>query len=357
MLNVSTPSRRKNARPGANIGAVAKLAGVSKAAVSRVLNHGYASPRMREKVQQAMAELDYRPSAAAMNFAAGRTGVVAVVTNNLEGEWVPPVLLGIEQTINQSRRASLLLGSLTHHGIHDPSIVRAWLDERRVDGAIFLRPRRSEARLVETAREQGIPFALIAPDISAKGGVELRSDNILGGQLIGQHLLELGHRRFAFIGGEQTSRDSQERLKGLLIRLDAAGVRLHHRDIVAGSFSGIDGQAFAKRWLRRKKSTRPSAIVFADDSMALGFTGALLEAGVKIPAEVSVTGFNNIPATQWIWPGLTTVEQPLIELGISACEAVLTALELRPPAPAQERVQFPVKLVVRGTTACAPAFD
>lgn len=354
MAIVSNPSPRKNARPGANIGAVAERAGVSKAAVSRVLNHGYASRAMREKVEQAMVELNYRPSAAAMNFAAGRTGVIAVVTNNLEGEWVPPVLLGIEQTINQSRRASLLLGSLTHQGIHDPSIVQAWLDERRVDAAIFLRPRRSEAKLVATAREQSIPFALIAPDISARGGVELRSDNVLGGQLIGEHLINLGHQRFAYIGGEAASRDSRERLKGLLLGLKAAGIRLSERDIFAGSFTGYDGQAFAKRWLKRKRSARPTAVVFADDSMALGFTGALLQAGVQIPHDVSVTGFNNIPATQWIWPGLTTVEQPLVDLGISACQSVLTALEEKTRHPVEQRLQFPVKLIIRATTGSPP---
>jgi len=309
---------------------------------------------MRKKVEAAMKALDYAPSAAAMNFASGRTGVVALVLNNLEGEWIPPVLLGIEKTINTDPRASLLLGSLSHDGKHDPTMVESWLTDRRVDAAIFMRPRRSEAKLIEIAHANDMPVALIAPDIPAKHAFELRSDNVQGGLLLGEHLLSLGHKRFAFVGGEKSSRDSKERLKGLQKALSEAGLQISDREIVAGTFSGEDGRAYARRWLKRKKATRPTAIVLADDSMALGLLGSLSEAGIKVPEDVSLTGFNNIPATQWIWPGLTTVEQPLRELGEAACQSVLNALNGKADAHQSTKIVFDVSLVPRNTTGKAP---
>lgn len=349
----STPQRR-NSRPGAKLEAVAERAGVSKAAVSRVLNQGYASPAMKKKVETAMKALNYSPSVAARNFASGRTGVIGLVVNNLEGAWVSPLLLGIEQSINQDRKASLLLASLTHQGTHDLSVVRSWLKERRVDGLIFVRPRRSESSLVDDARSAGVPFALIAPDISARGGLEFRSDNALGGELVAEHLLALGHLRFAFIGGEKTSRDSRERFLGLERILVSQGLGVPLRDQVTGSFAGEDGKAFAKRWLKRKPSTRPTAIVFADDTMALGFIGEVLKAGVKIPQEVSVTGFNNLPGTELLWPTLTTVEQPLTELGRLACAKLMQQISLSPTPEEVKKSIFPVRLISRGTSGPAP---
>jgi DNA-binding LacI/PurR family transcriptional regulator len=254
----------------------------------------------------------------------------------------------------RDRRASLLLGSLTHDGEYDPSGVRSWFEERRVDGAIFLRPRKSERPLIEAVRRQGIAYSVVASDVPAKGGFELRSDNVLGGRLLASHLVEFGHKRFAYVGGERSSRDSQERLSGIEQVLRQSGHRLLPRDIVEGSFETDDGRAYAKRWLKRRAQARPTAVLFGDDTMALGFVGSLLKAGIDIPRQVSVTGFNDIPASSWIWPGLTTVSQELVHLGAAACDKVLRATTGGSELRLTRSETFPVELIRRQTTGPAP---
>jgi LacI family transcriptional regulator len=309
---------------------------------------------MRARVIKAMEDLDYSPSAAAMNFAAGRTGVIAVIANNLDGEWISPLLRGIEKTLMQDRRASLLLGSLTHDGRYDAKVVRSWIEERRVDGAIFLRPRKSERPLLRMVRKHGVAYSVVAADIPSRGGFDIRSDNILGGRLLAEHLLDLGHRRFAYIGGERSSRDSEDRLAGAQAHLEKHDSGISPRNIIEGSFDAQDGRDYAKRWLKMKPSSRPTAVMFGDDTMALGFVGSLLQAGVNVPRDVSVTGFNDIPASGWIWPGLTTIRQQLVKLGESACDQVLQGIAAGSPPDKSPTTTFAVELIARQTTGPAP---
>lgn len=338
----------------ANIEAVAQQAGVAKSTVSRVLNGGHASEAMRERVERAIQRLGYTPLSSAVHFATGRTGVFGVAVSDVKSEWFPPLLSGMEAQLGRGKPTALLIGSFAPGGKYDASPIRSWISKRRIDGLIFVRPRRSEQSIIDAAREAGVALSLIAPDIKFKGGGVFVSNNLRAGQDVGRHLLALGHRHIAFVGGEKHAADSQHRLKGLKSALAEAGVELRDADISHAHYRPEDGLKYAEQWLRMSKRRAPTAVVFANDAMALGFMRTLHQRGVVVPERVSVVGFDDLPAANWIWPRLTTVRQQLEEIGAEACLSVYRQVET-PGQPRETKpVEFSTELIVRESTGAAP---
>jgi LacI family transcriptional regulator len=335
-----------------DIAEVAKNARVSKSTVSRVINGGYASAEVRARVAKVIQKLGYAPWTTARNFSLGRAGSFGLVVFDTQSEWITQILGGIEEEATV-KHVSLLVGSLVTRGTYDASTVASWIRERRVDGLIFAGPGRRERALVEAARKTHLAIALIVPDESFKGTVILRSDNLGVGRDIAQHLYELGHRRIAFVGGPPDSLDSQQRAEGLEQGLMVHKVRIAPANKVFLPRYHIDeGAGYAQRWLKMPKTRAPTAVVLANDAMALGFMRTLQAQGVSIPREVSVVGFDDIPAAGLYWPGLTTVRQEMRAMGSQACRALMASIE----GERVERalVEFPMKLVVRQSTGAAP---
>jgi LacI family transcriptional regulator len=335
-----------------NIAAVARLAGVAQSSVSRVLNGGYASADVRKRVNRAIRKLDYARSTAAVNFASGRAGCFGIVLENTQGEWVAQLLSGIEQELSGTRM-SLLIGSLVLNDAYSSATVQAWIDERRVDGLIFVRPGKAERPLVAGARRKGLAVSLIAPDERFPSCKVLRSNNRGAGHQIAAHLLGLGHRRVAFIGGPEVSFDTQQRLLGLRDGLAVAGVRLAASSVrFAAHYSVEEGRRFARAWLEQPRNRAPTAVVLGNDAMAIGFMTCLQQSGVRVPDSVSVVGFDDIPAATWVHPTLTTARQQSRELAAGACRSLMHQMHAAPDedyAP----VELPMSLVVRESTGTA----
>jgi LacI family transcriptional regulator len=335
-----------------DIAEVARHAKVSKSTVSRVINGGYASAEVRARVAKVIQKLGYTPWTTARNFSLGRAGCFGLVTWDTQSEWVTQILGGIEEELT-AKHISLLVGSLVLRGAYDASTVSSWIRDRRIDGLIFACPGRRERPLVDAARKAQQAVALIAPDETFRGVLTLRSDNIAVGREIAQHLFELGHRRIAYVGGPETSLDSRERCEGLELGLAPYKVKLPPANkVFMGRHHPDEGAAYAQRWLKMPRSRAPTAIVLSNDIMALGFMRTLQSLGVSVPGEVSVIGFDDIPAAGFCWPGLTTVRQELRLMGSQACRALMANIE-------QEKVErglveFPMKLIVRESTGPAP---
>lgn len=335
-----------------DIAEVAKNARVSKSTVSRVINGGYASAEVRARVAKVIQKLGYAPWTTARNFSLGRAGCFGLVVFDTQSEWITQILGGIEEEATV-KHVSLLVGSLVTRGTYDSSTVASWIRERRVDGLIFACPGRRERALVEAARKSQLAIALIAPDESFKGAAILRSDNLGVGRDIAEHLVELGHRRIAFVGGPSDSLDSQERAHGLEQALATHKIRLTAGNKIFLPRYHIDeGTGYGQKWLKMPRSRAPTAVVLANDAMALGFMRTLQAENVSIPKDVSVVGFDDIPAASLHWPGLTTVHQEMRSMGGEACRSLLASLE----GQKSERsvVDFPMKLVVRQSTGPAP---
>ncbi len=341
-----------NGRP--TIRAVAVRARVAVSTVSRVLNGGYASEGVKGRVQRAIRALGYAPSDTARSLVRGRTGCVGIVTHSRRSPWVSDILAGMEATLAHSRH-SVLLGSLLLEGTYDSSTVSTWIHERRVDGLVFARYTRRERTLCDAAEAAGLPVVLLAPDVLHPAGYVVRCDNVRAGWLVAAHLASLGHRRIAYAAGPRDSLDSRDRLRGLRTELSRRGVRMSAADVwQGGDYTHAGGAEFAARYLKLRKSARPTAVVAGNDAMALAFMRAVLQRGVKIPADLSVVGFDDISDAALYWPGLTTVRQPAYEMGAAACRVLLERLAGRDPDP-EAPIEYDVELVVRESTAAPPA--
>jgi len=338
------------ASPAPTIRTVASLAGVGVGTVSRVLNGGPVSSLARDKVNHAIKELGFFPMTAARGLATRKTSTVGLVVNSTRGSWFSELLAGVEQALSVSRR-SVLLASLRLTGEYDSSAVEAWVQERRVDGILFVRSSRRERGLIHAARNAGLPIALIAPDEQTQADVIVGCNNDKGGELLATHLAQLGHERFAFVGGPSGSRDTRDRLRGFLRGLQQMGRSLPRaRFTFAASYYAEAARPDAQRFLNMPESARPTAVVLASDAMALGFIKVLLEGGVRVPDDVSIAGFDGVPDGELYWPALTTVAQPTRRMAQGACEALLNRIDGRTLEPDIRRHE--VELIVRGS--CAP---
>ncbi len=341
---------RRASKP-ATITAVAKEAGVALSTVSRALNGGYVSAELKQHIEGVMKRLGYSPWSTARNFKLGRSGSIGVSVENSAGAWFMQLLLGIETELRPHGN-SLQLGSLQLGGAYDASIVAGWIEERRVDGLILIRAGKEERSLVAAAKRANLPIALIGPDDEFGYGHVLRSRNRDAGRDAAEHLLDLGHRRFGFVGGPKVSNDTRERLAGFAEGLKSRGIVLQPDNIrYAARYDAESGAKFASDWMARGRSRAPSALFFGNDTLALGFVGAIQRRGVAVPAEVSVIGVDDVPEAGLHWPALTTVRQPLREIGAAACKAVLRTGDSGATRSSSLQ-EFATELIVR--ESCAP---
>jgi len=319
--------------------------------VSRVINGGYASPEVRARVERAIKELGYAPSSTARSLRYGRKGCIGVLVESVHGAWFMGILGGIEEELTR-RHVGLMLTSLKPQDQYDSSTVAAWVDGKRVDGLISARFTKQEQPLLDAAVKAGIPVTFICPDQSVDVGFTVRCRNFEAGKLLGAYLLKLGHRRLGFVGGPKDSIDSTERLRGMREAVSVVpGASLHAEDVAfQSSYKPRAGAAAGVSFLKREPSERPSAIVLGNDSMAIAFICEMLRAGVRVPADVSVAGFDGIEEGERCFPTLTTVAQPMHRLGVAACSALLERIE----DPVQDQgvsAEFPMALVARESTA------
>jgi len=337
----------------ATIVEVAARADVAFSTVSRVLNGGYASAEVRQRVEKAARDLGYSPSPAARNLKMGRQGCVGVVVESSQGPWFTQVLAGIEEAL-EARAVGLMLGSLALRGRYDDAAVRRWIVERRVDGIIFARSTKREEGLVRLARRQRLPLVFIAPDEHFGAGPVFATRNRESTRQLAEHLLALGHRRFGFLGGPRDSVDTRERLRGLRDGLAAHALELDDKEVAYSvSYGPEGGEAAAVAWLGRPRAQAPTAMVCGNDTLALGFLRGILARGVRVPDEISVTGFDGAPEAGLYWPGLTTVRQPSQAMGDAACQALLRLVD-HPEMVDDSHLDLPATLVTRESTGAPP---
>ena len=342
----STPDSSSK-RPTIRI--VAAKAGVAVSTVSRYLNDESVSPRMKARLSRVIASLGFKPSRTARNLSLGLKGCIGVVVDSIQDPWFTQLLTGMEEEL-QSRDTSLMLLSLELRDRYDPAIAFEWIDERRVDGLIIAKCHRRDKALVRAALDAQVPIVAIAPDEALANVAVVRADNIAAGRALGAHLVELGHTRVAFAGGPGVSVESRHRVQGLREELRKRGVPMRDEDIsFRASYEAEEGAVFAEAFL--KQPVRPTAVVLGNDALAIGFIRAVQQRGIEVPGDLSVAGFDGIPEGARSWPGLTTMAQPMQEMGRDACRRLFTAI-----AAAEERttVQYPMTLIVRESTSAPP---
>jgi LacI family transcriptional regulator len=338
----------------ATIRDVARQAGVSVATVSRVLNGtARVADGTRQRILDAARQLHYQPHAAARSLSLRRTNAVGVVLPDLHGEFFSELLRGIDTT---AQRAGLhLLVSSSHH---DRTGIAAALHAMRgrVDGLLVMTPDLDAAALAESL-PAGIPVVLVSCDVPGGDVDVLWIDNVGGAHAVVRHLLALGHRRIAHVGGSPQHLDARMRRQGWQDALRTAGVEPDDALVAEGDFTEEGGWRATLSLLAR--SHVPTAVFAASDAMAVGVMGALREHGVCVPGDVSVVGFDDIALARYVTPPLTTVRVAADRLGARATELLLgrAGAERPPPAvsDAPRRELLPAELVTRASTAPPPS--
>jgi LacI family transcriptional regulator len=336
----------------ATIALVARSAGVAVSTVSRFLNGGYVSKAARLKVKTAVDALGFVPSATARNLSTGRRGSIGLVVESSQGLWFMQLLAGIEEELARSQ-GSLMLASLALHGTYDDTIVRSWIREHRVDGILLAGLTKKERALLNAAATAGLPLALVAPGDATLPGHVVRCENRTAGRLIANHLVDLGHRSVFFGGGPRDSIDTVERYEGLRDGLAAHGIDLPARHVHwCGSWGTDAGVAMGEIFLAKKPSV--TAVVLGNDALALGFMRRVFQGGMRVPKDLSVVGFDDVPESGLAWPGLTTAAQPTREMGRAACRWLMETVKAKVTAPSPVRVEYPMRLVIRESTGPVP---
>ena len=322
---------------------VARLAGVSVATVSRVLN---ASAPVREttraRVLGVARDLRFSPNSAARTLSGQRTSALGVILPDLYGEFFSELLRGIDQEAQRANH-SLLVSSSHHDSRGIGTAVRAM--RGRVDGLMVMAPDVS-APLLADVLPGGVPTVLLNGPAMGTEVFEITVDNFGGAHAMTRHLLAMGHVRMGFIAGAACNHEANERERGFLAALREASVPCEAALTVRGDFTEDGGWRGTRELLQL--DVHPSVIFAANDAMAVGALSALRDAGISVPAGMAVVGFDDIPVARFLNPPLTSVRVGIAELGARAAALLLAALaERSPPTGVARRDVLPAALVIR----------
>lgn len=321
---------------------VAKLAGVSPSTVSRILNGtASVSQEKSDAVAEAIERLGFVPNPIARGLAGGRTFSVGVVTHVIDSPFYGPALRSIEDTLDVAGYNALFVSAKWDPGFETRCIET--LRARRVDGLIILSGRISDAYIEDVARY--LPVVVTGRSMKAPGVFSLNFDNFAAGAAATQHLIDLGHQRIAFINGDAGHTDTAERLRGYRYALTSANLAFDPDLLLQGNYLEQSGVTAVTNLIASRQPF--TAIFAANDQMAYGAALGLRQHGIRIPEDVSLVGFDDLPHSAYAAPPLTTVEQPAQELGRLTAVSILKLLAGEEP---QAGILAP-RLIVRESTA------
>ncbi|GHO99276.1 LacI family transcriptional regulator [Reticulibacter mediterranei] len=327
---------------------LAAVAGVSVATVSKVINQrADVAQATRERVERAMAEQGYVLNRAARSLRKGRSGQIDfLVGPELNSYYAFEILRGVEEAL-LSTEVRVVLAS-THANREREQLWRQQLSDGATDGAILVLADKHSLYLQELNRRH-IPFVVVDPfGELGPDDLSVSATNWAGGRLATRYLLSLGHRRIAVIMGEPSHPCTQDRLAGYRLALQEASVAV---DPALIRFADFHGERAHQEMLHLLALPEPPTAVFVgNDEQCLGVYRALHERGIAVPDAMSVIGFDNMPYAEWVTPALTTIRQPLLEMGRVATKMLLRLLDGE--SVETLRVELATPLIERAS--CAP---
>jgi LacI family transcriptional regulator, galactose operon repressor len=327
----------------ATIKDVAREAGVSVATVSRVLNDkGPIRPETRQRILEVAARLGYAPDPTARSLSTRKTGTIGVLLPDLYGEFFSEVIRGLDLAARRS--GYHILVSSSHSDRSEVEAVLRTL-RGRVDGLIVMSPE-ADARALQANLPATLPIVLLSCRVEGSSFDSINLDNYGGALAMVRHLAALGHRRIAHVTGSPGNYDAWERLHGYRDAMQMLAPEGTEALELEGDFSEQSGDRAGREILRM--NPRPTAVFAANDAMAIGLLHAFQEAGVHVPEDVAVTGFDDIPIARFLTPPLTTVGVGIADLGALAIQRLLSAME-RGEARERRHDVLPTTLVVRGS--------
>ena len=334
-------SRSTAVKSRATLTMVAERAGVSPSTVSRILNGtAQVSEDKQALVKAVIEELGFRPDPAARSLAGGRTMSIGVLTQFIDSPYYGEALRGIEDELHKANYVPLFVSG--HWNEAEEKNRLFMLQERKVDGIIVLTGKLSDETLVDMAAN--IPVVVTGRRLSALNLFSIDFDNTEGACLAVRHLHALGHRRVAFISGPLDHPDATQRLQGYREEAHRKEMALDDSLVVYSDYQESGGFRAMNELL--SASAQFTAVIAANDQMAYGARLALHRAGLRVPEDVSLLGFDDLPHSAFTLPPLTSVRQSVYEIGTSVAKAMFDLLNKRnPPSRLVE-----AELVVREST-------
>jgi LacI family transcriptional regulator len=327
---------------------VAQRAGVHPSTVSRVLNpdtRQMISGRIAQRVTTAANALAYQPNPIASGLKTNRSRIVGVLIPDITNPVFPPMIRGIEDAFAEAGYIAILANT-DNDADRERLILRNML-ARRVDGLIMATARRRDP-LVDHCLAEDIPLVLINRTVDTGEVSWIITDDAFGTELAVAHMAQRGHTQIAHLAGPLSLSTGFARHKGFLSGLRAAQLKTDPKRIgFCNGFTESEGRrCFLALWARDHRFT---AVVTANDLLALGCYDALLELGLRVPDDIAISGFNDMPFVDKLRPPLTTLRIPHYKMGAQAARTLLARLS-NPEAPV-EHIRFKPELVVRGSTA------
>lgn len=303
----------------ATIYEVSALAGVSVSSVSRAMNdHQHVSEKTKKKVQEAMAQLGYKPNSSARSLASSRTNSIGVLVSELHGPFYGDMLSGIESELKHSQKHTIIAAGHSDEKSELDSI--NFLIERNCDALILHVDAVSDDYLIELSKGP-IPCVIINRYIAEIANNCIHVDNKLGGYQATKYLLEHGHSELAYISGPDWKSDSQGRLEGHIQALNEYNLVFERELLYTGNFETSGGIEGMKYFLSQNKPF--TAVICANDEMASGAMKVAREQHLHVPNECSIVGFDNVFFTEYLHPQMTTIDNPVNEIGHMAAKWVL----------------------------------
>ncbi|NML35345.1 LacI family DNA-binding transcriptional regulator [Paraburkholderia antibiotica] len=330
------------AAPTVTLEEIARAAGVSPSTVSRILNgSARVVPAKQQAVAEAIARFNYRPNVLARGLASGRTETIGVLTQAVSSPFYAEWLRGIEEALYEPGFTPIFVSSRWNRDDE-----RARLEQfiaRRVDGIILLHAQLDEPTLIDYSR--CAPMLVLGRSVQNSATLAgLPIDNLQGARDATRHLIEHGHREIAFIAGPPTHDDAIERLDGYRSALEEAGIGFNAELVEQGDYLETGGVAAMERLMARHPSF--SAVFCANDQTAYGARLAMFRRGVRVPEDVSLIGFDDLPTSSYMTPPLTTVRQPTYEIGRLAAQGIVRMIRKQSISLSP----IPLTLITRETT-------
>ncbi len=339
----STDSRVAGRRP--TINDIAKRVGLSKASVSRALNgKADVGPETRKRVFKLAAQMGYVPSASARALSNGRSNTLGLLVPTLTWPWILEVLRGVAEEIERSGY-SLMLYTTASGADSEHAFMSQVVPAGVVDGLALVIPPGMLDYIGQLAK-RGLPVVVIDDRGHHPEFPTVATTNVEGGRTATQHLVELGRRKIAMLNGPIDYGCNEDRLEGYRSALQSGGIRFEPKRVVNADFTEAGGADAMRALLQREPQL--DAVFVANDLMAFGAMRTLRQESRRIPEDVAVMGFDDLPSAALTHPPLSTIHQPLYEMGRAAASMLMAAVR---GEPIQQRAEIPTSLVVRGSTA------
>jgi LacI family transcriptional regulator len=328
---------------------VARMAGVSKKTVSRVINRSpFVREDTRERVEAIMAETGYAPDPQARGLAFRSSFLIGMIYDNPNPQYVVNMQQGLLDGIRGSG-FELVVHPCQRSAPDFLPTVRAFVERQKLFGVVLTPSVSEDEGVADVLRELGCPYiriASVAVDVPAR---MLITHDHIGGLQAARHLAELGHRRMAFISGPPTFRSSQERLSGFREGLAEHGLQLAEDCVGLGAYTFESGVEAAAALLALEP--RPTAIFAANDEMAAGALRAAREAGLSVPQDLSVVGYDDFQIAARVWPPLTTIHTPTRNVGYHAARSLIGDLADEQSTETIEAADLQPRIEIRASTA------